>query len=100
MPDDCHALAGFARNLFHPPSHHFHRAPRAPDVEIDSRQIRTISDAPEPSRHRAERPIACGESGDQQYRTAVAGRHSKTVADRVANQRSELLQKVEVREGE
>ena len=97
MPDDCHALAGFARDLFHPPSHQFHRALRASDVEIDSRQIGTVADAPEPSRQRAERPIARGESGNQQYRMAVAARHSDAVADRVANQRSELLQKFEVR---
>ena len=50
VPDDRHALAGFARDLFHPPSHQLHLAPRASDVEIDSRQIRLVSDAPEPSR--------------------------------------------------
>ena len=96
VPDDCDALAGFARDFFRAPSDQFHLASRTSDVEIDSRQVRLVPDAPEPSRERAKRPVARGESRNQQHGTAVAARHSNAVADRVARERCELLEEVEI----
>src|SRR5208282_2600988 len=96
VTDDRHALAGFARDLLGAPSHQFHLAPRTSDVEIDSRQVRLVADSPEPSRERAERPVARGEPRNLQDGTPVAARDADAVADRVAREGSELLEEVEI----
>src|ERR1700674_414009 len=72
MADNNDPASRILRNIFQTTKHPLDLALRASDIEVDSREIRAMANLLEPSRHRAEGPVAGAEARNQQNRFAPA----------------------------
>lgn len=83
VADDNDPASRIRRNCFQTTQHALDLALRASDIEVDSRQMGTIANLLEPSRHRVERPVAGAEARNQQNRIAVSLGNTLAVKDRI-----------------
>src|ERR1700733_16131778 len=87
VTDDNNPATRFLRDIFQTTQHALDLALRASEVDVDSREMRAITNLLKPLRHRVERPVAGAEARDQQNRFALAYGNILAVKDRILEKR-------------